>query len=59
MFGNKKETNKKRNFWSEVMTDACAREFVDGNFANKHNCITLSQAGADQTLNRKNNFTYL
>ena len=38
--------------WSEGMTDACAKEFVDSNFVSKHNFITLSQAGPDYTLRR-------
>ena len=50
LFGKQKVTNEKRDSWSEVMTDACAKEFVDSNYVNKPNCITLIHPGNEPPL---------
>ena len=48
--GKQKVTNEKPNFWSEVMNDACAKEFVDSNYVNKPNCIILIHSGNEPPL---------
>ena len=50
LFGKQKVSNEKQDSWSDVMTDACAKEFVDSIFVNEPNCITLIQAGREPPL---------